>query len=520
MRCNQYYYGFLFENYLYPLLDVDFEFNLPCGCSSNFMVPRTVPTYLNVFFDRRYDFDVMMKVYDHQMFNRHILYIEYIMSHKKTIKKNKTRKNKRIQGKITGEKEGWKMVHVYGEPYERGYAHGYLLFKELQRIKKILPFLVKYQMEIDYTKFKKANRKIMFPILQKQYPEFWHEIRGIHAGAKHAGTDISMDVLIGWNSYMSLYSHFKEGNQHIHRCSAFIATGEATKNRKIVMAHNVHSDLASGQILNIVLKITPTQGNEFIMQTTAGLISSVADWYISSSGIVCCETTIADINYKPKFGIPFFCRIRHTIQYANSLDECSQIMLHKNAGDYACSWLFGNTKTQEIMLLELGLNIHNIQRTFNGVFYGMNSPISYELRSKETTDTEFNDVNSRCGNRNYRLNDLLNKKYYGAIDSRIAKRVISDHYDIHLGKSVMNQNGICKHPERDPHAKYKPYSCTDGKVLDSSMADNLQFEGIFGSSCGKRTFNVNDYVKQHPEYKHWGEVLENMPIHNWTSIRP
>ena len=55
------------------------------------------------------------------------------MSHVKKIKNNKTRKNVRIHGKITGEKEGWKMVHVYGEPYERGYAHGYLLSKELKR---------------------------------------------------------------------------------------------------------------------------------------------------------------------------------------------------------------------------------------------------------------------------------------------------------------------------------------------------------------------------------------------------
>ena len=440
------------------------------------------------------------------------------MSHVKKIKNNKTRKNVRIHGKITGEKEGWKMVHVYGEPYERGYAHGYLLSKELKRVKKILGFLVKYQMEIDYTIFNKAARRIMFPILKEQYPEFWHEICGIRAGANRAGVDISLDVLVGWNAYVSLYSYFKEGKKHIHRCSAFIATGEATKNGKIVMAHNVHSDLASGQLLNIVLKITPAQGHEFVMQTSAGLISSVADWYVSSSGIVCCETTIADINYTPKFGVPFFCRVRHAIQYANSLDECSQIMLHKNAGDYACSWLIGNIKTQEIMLLELGLKVHNIQRTFNGVFYGMNSPISYELRSKETTNTDFNDVNSRSGNRNYRLNDLLNNKYYGRIDTNIAKRVISDHYDIQRGKSVMNQHGICKHPERDPHAKYKPYSCTDGKVLDSATAENLQFEGIFGSSCGKRQFIVEDYIQRHPEYKHWGEVLENMPMNKWTIL--
>jgi hypothetical protein len=39
------------------------------------------------------------------------------MSHKRTTKNNKTRKHVPIRGKITGEKEGWKMIHVYGEPW-------------------------------------------------------------------------------------------------------------------------------------------------------------------------------------------------------------------------------------------------------------------------------------------------------------------------------------------------------------------------------------------------------------------
>ena len=448
------------------------------------------------------------------------VYLVKRKTQKNIIKDNDSTEKERgkIHGKIVSVKEGWKTVHIYGEPFQRGFAHGYLLFKELKLVKKVLPFLIKYQMEEDYDKFIKANRKIMFPILREQYPEFWNEIRGICAGSRRRGTHITMDILIGWNAYMSLYSHFKEGNKHIHRCSAFIATGNATKDGKIVMSHSVHSDMASGQLLNIVLKITPTQGSEFVMQTSAGLISSIADWYVSSTGIICCETTIADINYKPRFGLPFFCRIRHAIQYADNLDDCTQIMLHKNAGDYACSWLFGDIKTQEIMLLEIGLKIHNIQRTKNGVFYGMNSAIGNELRSKETDDVEFYDNSTRCGNRNYRLNYLLNQQYYGKIDSHIAKRVIGDHYDINLAKSVMNQNGICKHPERDPDAKYKPYSCTDGKVIDSTMAKQLRFEGIFGSSCGRREFDIKKYVTDHPEYKHWGTVLENMPIYRWTTL--
>jgi len=436
------------------------------------------------------------------------------------LRKNRTRKSYSlpIQGSIVSETEGWKTVHIYGEPYERGYAHGYLLAAELRRVKKLLPFLVKYQLQETSRDFHRANRKIMFPLLKRVYPEYWHEIRGICAGSRRAGVDISMDTLIGWNAYVSLYSYFKEGSKHIHRCSAFIATGSATRDGKIVMGHNVHSDLATGQLLNIVMKITPSQGHPFIMQTSPGLISSVADWYISSTGIVCCETTIADINYRPRFGLPFFTRIRHAVQYGKTLDDCAKIMLHKNAGDYACSWLFGDTNTQEIMLLEMGLNVHNLQRTFNGAFYGMNSAISTELRTKETDDVDYHNVASRSGNRNYRLDELVNRQYYGKIDIKVAKKIMADHYDIVLGKNTLNQNGICKHPELDPDADYKPYSCTDGKVVDADLAKELHFEGIFGSACGSRPFHVKQYVKDHPQYAHWKDVLEDMSLHHWTLL--
>ncbi|NBX71689.1 hypothetical protein EBQ91_02100 [bacterium] len=440
-------------------------------------------------------------------------------------KKMRTQTRKHHQHQINGKifhenNQGWKTVHVWGEPFERGFAHGALLYKDLARIKKSLPFMVKTLINIKFSEYMAATKQIIVPIV-KTYPEYYQEIRGISAGASQKRLDISTDFLIGWNAFLSLYSHFIEGKSHtqkIERCSAFIATGNATKNGDIVMAHTTHSDLITGQLLNIVLKVTPTNGHEFVMQTSAGLIASTSDWYISKSGIVCCETTIADISYSPKFGVPFFLRIREAIQYASTLDDCIYIMTNKNAGDYSCSWLFGDTKTGEIMLLELGLATKNIRRTTNGVFYGMNSAIGQELRTLETTDTDFHNIESLSGNRNYRLNYLLNTQYYGRIDSTIAKKIMGDHYDMVLGKQSMNRRVICKHPELDIASLYKPYSCTDGKVLTTSMAKNLKFLGIFGSGCGKREFKKREYIREHPEYKEWGSHLEDMPMQKWVVL--
>jgi hypothetical protein len=256
------------------------------------------------------------------------------------------------------------------------------------------------------------------------------------------------------------------------------------------------------------------------MQTCAGYIASATDWFICANGLIGCETTISKINYKPKFGYPYFCRIRQAMQYGRSLDDYVKIMLHKNAGDYACSWLFGNIKTGEIMLFELGLTMHSIERTKNGVFYGMNSAIDYELRSKETNDYSYADITTSSGSRNYRLNDLLNKKYYGKINLSVAKKILSDHYDVLSGKDAMNSRCICKHTEMDDEAKQPnyPFGCTDGKVVDSAMAKNMKFWAKFGSACN-RDFNVDRFIKKHPKYSKWRKVLIDMPVKNYVEIK-
>lgn len=433
-------------------------------------------------------------------------------------KKNKTMKKRKINGSIIDEKSGWKIVEIYGEPFKRGYAHGYLLSKELMKIQQVLPFIVKDQLNISFKKYMEKSKKLMYPIVKNKYPEFFNELRGISEGAKSLDVDITIEYLIAWNAFLSLNSYYKDENNQ--RCSAFIACGDATENRDIIMAHNTHSDFLTGQILNIILKVKPTKGNVFTMQTSAGLISSTSDWFLIENGIIGCETTIADINYKPVFGSPYFCRIRETMQYAKSLDDCKDILLKNNAGDYACSWLFGDINKNEIMLCEFGLKKNNVIKTNNGVFYGMNSPLGVELRTSETNlekTKSINDLSNNIGSRNKRLNYLLNEKYYGKINVENAKLVMSDHYDEFLNKVVLNNNSICKHSELSKKMDYNPYGSTDAKVVNSTMAKTMNFIGRFGSGCG-RIFKVDEYIKKYPKYEKWKNVLNDFVNYNWTKL--
>jgi len=201
------------------------------------------------------------------------------------------------------------------------------------------------------------------------------------------------------------------------------------------------------------------------------------------------------------------------MEQGRTLDDYVEIMMTQNAGDYACSWLLGDINTGEIMRFEQGLSHYDVKKTNDGVFYGMNSAFSEEIRSLETTDTGFADPHSRTGARNLRLEHLLADWNLNIAD---AKRIISDHYDVSVSKYERSKRTICKHAECDKD-DFAPSGATDGKVLDTKMARTMSFEAIMGSSCG-RVFRKSDYPDATEKHGNWKSVVGNMPKMRWTTI--
>jgi hypothetical protein len=232
---------------------------------------------------------------------------------------------------------------------------------------------------------------------------------------------------------------------------------------------------------------------------------------MSSTGIVGCETTISKINYKPDFqsGVPYFFRIRKAMEFGKTLDDYIAIMLDKNAGDYACSWLLGDINSGEIMRFELGKKTHGIARTFDGYFYGMNSAFTPELVARETKDKDMTDATTSSGSRNLRLNFLLNQK---KINLKYAKEILADHYDYKTKTFRKGIRGICKHKECEKGHNFTIAGAVDGKVVDSTLARQMKFIGRMGSSCG-RIFNKSEY----PDGA-WKAITPNMPRHDWVVI--
>jgi hypothetical protein len=431
-----------------------------------------------------------------------------------TKKQNKTSIIKLEHGTRFSKKNGWIRIKIHGNAFERGFAHGYLLAKELQEIKDAFAFILEVNGYFrNVTNYETFCREKITPSIQTDFPEFFEEIQGISAGAIAAGfPTISFDFIVGWNALLSTYTIVPE------RCSAFISIHKGN----IVMAHNTHTDLLTGQMANVIMEICPSNGHRILMQTSPGWICSGTDFFIIENGIIGCESTIGNINYTPEFGAPYFCRIRQAMQYGNSLDDYVKIMLKNNAGDYPCTWFLGDTKKKEIMQLEIAKETHAVERKTEGVFYGINSAHDETIRKTETTDKTYGNTKTTSGARNMRLHYLLYEKYAGKMTLENAKKIISDHYDVYLDKETQGNNRtICKHSHLDPKKRrrgsYYPFGCTDGKIVDTKMATNMSFIGRFGSSCGI-AFNVKTYIEKHPKYKRWEKYLKSMPSQPWTQL--
>jgi hypothetical protein len=435
------------------------------------------------------------------------------------IKKQK-REPVNINGHIVEIKDGWKTVYIHGSPYDRGVAHGFLLFEELRIMMSSYPFIIQQETRSTIKHYIAYSNKHIKPVIMREYPEIYEEMEGIVAGANVRNVPLTLDFLLAWNSYMSISSKFIKNSDKSTRCSAFIATGNATEDKKIVMGHTTHTNFIEGQLFNIIMFIIPVNGHPFIMQTSAGLVASFSDWFLCTTGIIGCETTIRDPKFEPTFGSPFFCRIRTAMQYATTLDEYAKIMQTKNAGDYACSWLFGDINTNEIMLCEIGKNKTNVKKTNNGIFYGMNSAMDFDLKTFDTTDYSWNDISTSSGSRTVRLNELLYGKYFGRINIENGKKILSDHYNPISKKNKMNHSAVCVHNEFDGTLKRRSYymrGCTDGKIINTDMAKNMCFYARFGSACG-RAFSVKKHVKKHPKYKSWEPYVDDFKKYRWSKI--
>jgi hypothetical protein len=506
--------------------------------------------------------------------------MKYSVRKKRTKTKNHTRKRQRpVKHHDVVNDDGWLKITIRGAPYERGVSHGKQVIaadpEKFTYMFSVYNFLFKqgYGRDIDF--FCGLCDDFYRPVIKKRFPKIFKEMEGIAAGA---GIRVCEVILI--NVYMSLpyfYAHLLRYidtpkyrkkyadvirdelaivadpaalsarnarlNDFKDRCSLVMAVGEDwTKDGGIVCGHSSFTDFLDAQFSNMILRIEPEEGDGYamVMQTMPGGVFSMTDFFVTGAGIIGTETTISGFNAF-RFRDPICCRIRECMQYGRTLEEYAERLQKRNSGDYACSWMFGDTRGKpRIMRVELGLNYVNVETTQNGVFIGFNSTYDERIRNIECTDalssqaathatgagaidggggSGWRDITTSIGNRRVQL-EKLTEKYRGRIDTDVIKRILADHYDNHLGKSSPNTRTVCKHGYADegeggatiPH---KPVGAYDTKITDSSLAKRMSFLAHWGPPCGT-PFIVREHMKKHPEWKDWAEYLVDFPRRGWV----
>jgi hypothetical protein len=436
----------------------------------------------------------------------------------------------RLQGAYKFNEGGWTYVHLQGTPEQVGFQHGYLLAREIEDNVLVYQVEAPQHAKHEWSFFRDTAKSILWPHVEAEYQQ---EMEGIAEGLKAQGSKLDLWDVVALNGYLELSDYYlpwldaKHGTTRADepkapgKCSAFIATGSATKGGKIVIAHSNWSSYAEGERWTYVFDIVPAAGEHILMDGMPGVITSEDDFGINASGLMITETTLPMIRGFDVNGIPEFDRSRKAMQYATSIDEYAGIMRKGNNGGYANSWLIGDRKTGEIGYLELGLHHTPLTKKKDGYFVSSNFASDPALIRDDTRGFDPSDPESTMNARHIRAEQFM-KEHYGELDTALAEAYLSDHYDTYEHKIDAGKRSLCGHMETSPVGEkvwgdppFDPEGAVTGKVTDSDLAAKMSFIGRAGHPCGE-DFIAAPFLAAHPEFAWQKPILHDMIAGPWT----
>ncbi|MBZ5583119.1 MAG: hypothetical protein LAQ30_13130, partial [Acidobacteriia bacterium] len=289
---------------------------------------------------------------------------------------------------------GWIYLHIQGKPYERGYQHGYLMAREIPEYLERCASDLGGQADAQAWGQYRTSANALF--LRGFDREILEEMRGIADGANANGarwlgrkldlidivvanTEVEMGELRG---AVNTTPTGLEGLEFdlpnyarptkpaaTDRCSAFAATGPATRDGKMIVGHVTWWPLTLAEQTNVMLDIQPESGHRMLIQSYPGGIESGTDWYQNDAGMVLTETTIRQTPFNIE-GAPVAFRARRAIQYGGNIDQVVRELGARNNGLYTNEWIIGDGKNNEIALFELGTRHTRLWRSSKDEWFG------------------------------------------------------------------------------------------------------------------------------------------------------
>ncbi len=393
---------------------------------------------------------------------------------------------------------GWIVLHIEGEPYERGSQHGKLLAPEIQ---DYIQALATFRSPKGPAEAWRDLRLMVNALFLRRYDkEYLEEMKGIADGAAAAGAKfdnrpIDLVDIVTINSGIEVDfmesaldatptglegMRFKEppyGKPKPKRtphCSAFAATGPATADGKIVFGHITMFHLYQVRHFNVWLDLKPAKGHRIAMQTFPGGIMSGMDYYMNGAGLLVAETTINQTKFDIT-GTSEVSRIRKVLQYADGIDAAVEILKTANNGLYTNEWLLADTKTNEIAMFELGTHKSKLWRSSKNEWFGGTEGFYWGCNNTKDLDVRLETIPSVDGK-------PANMVFVPSDRDQVWLRLFEKHkgkIGADFGFEAFTAPFICGSP-----------SC-DAKFTTSAMAREMKTWGLFGPPRG-RTWEPTD----------------------------
>lgn len=405
---------------------------------------------------------------------------------------------------------GWTYLKLSGTPHQIGLDYGLLMAAEIDDAQLALRALLPLTSGKKWTFYRAAAKQILMPKIPEEYRE---ELEGQVEGLRAKGYSYDLTDLVAFNGYIELSEYYVptlqgKATSQIS-CSAFVATGSQTTDGKIVMGHNLWWDYVMGPRFKLILDIQPEHGNRIMMDALPGFIHSGSDFAINQAGMMLCETTISGFKGFDPEGIPEFVRMRKAIQYGASIEAMAKIFRQGNNGGYANTWLMGDTKTNQIGKLELGLRNVNLQTKSDGYFVGSNFPESPKLIADEIPEGWIaNPAKNGCESRRQRWEELLNANV-GKVDVELAQKFLADCIDYSTGQPAFNDRTLCGHGEF--------FGAVNTKVVDASLAKQMRFWARMGFTDGVKQ-TVDQLLKPVPLMGRIRPYLHDIASQPWIVV--
>jgi hypothetical protein len=404
---------------------------------------------------------------------------------------------------------GWIVLHIEGEPYDRGYQHGRLLAPEILGYLKC--FAATQGPKNPSEAWQQTRTLVNALFVRRFHKEFLEEMKGIAdgvnaTGGRYEGRPVDLVDIVALNCWAEIDTLSEaleatatglEGMRFPNpakprvnvvpgkdRCSAFAATGQATADGKIVFGHITMFSLYAANYYNIWLDIKPAKGHRVVMCTYPGGIQSGMDYHINSAGILLAETTIGQTPFNPN-GLTETSRTRQAIQYADTIDKAVEILKTDNNGLYSNEWLLGDINTNEVAMFELGTRKSKLWRSSKnewpgdtpGFYWGCNNARDIDVRLETIAS-----VKGRPGNAVFvpSPRDVKWQQLYQKHKGKIG---------VAFGKEAFTTPPIAA-----AHS-------LDAKFTTTALAKELKSYALFGPPLGRTWHPTPEEKDKYPEIK-------------------